>query len=103
MYMVEGEAAGFDSIPTGMYWAIVTMTTVGYGDIHPLTPIGKALASVLMVMGYGIIAVPTGIVTSEITRAGIRPVTTQSCPFCCEEGHDVDAEFCKFCGASLHA
>lgn len=100
MYLLEGEQSGFDSIPAGMYWAIVTMTTVGYGDIAPVTPLGKALASVLMVMGYGIIAVPTGIVTSEITKIG-RPVSTQSCPVCAEEGHDTDATHCKYCGGTL--
>ncbi len=100
MYLLEGEEGGFDSIPASMYWAIVTMTTVGYGDIAPVTPLGKALASVLMVLGYGIIAVPTGIVTSEITKIG-RLVSTQNCPFCSKEGHDPDAVYCKYCGGKL--
>ncbi len=100
MYLVEGEASGFDSIPRSVYWAIVTMTTVGYGDIAPQTLLGQMLASALMVLGYGIIAVPTGIVTVEMTRAA-RAATTQSCPECAAEGHDVDALHCKFCGARL--
>jgi len=100
MYLVEGEKSGFDSIPQGIYWAIVTMTTVGYGDIAPVTWTGKLLASVVMILGYGIIAVPTGIVTVEL--AGVRGrVTTQSCPHCASEGHDPDARFCKHCGTSL--
>lgn len=101
MYLVEGEPSGFNSIPESMYWSIVTMTTVGYGDIAPITPLGKLLASILMVMGYGIIAVPTGIVTSEIAKAGIKPITTQCCPVCSAEGHDQDALYCKFCGGAL--
>ncbi len=101
MYLVEGRASGFDSIPRGMYWAIVTLTTVGYGDISPQTPLGQALASVVMILGYGIIAVPTGIVTVELGRASRRSVTTQACPSCAAEGHDADARFCKYCGARL--
>ncbi|RYC71997.1 ion transporter [Spirosoma sordidisoli] len=103
MYMVEGEENGFDSIPTSIYWAIVTLTTVGYGDLSPQTPWGKALASLVMVMGYGIIAVPTGIVTVEISQAALkaRQATTQSCPVCGSEGHDSDAVFCKYCGNHL--
>ncbi|AKF10427.1 ion transporter [Sandaracinus amylolyticus] len=101
MYLVEGDAAGFDSIPRGMYWAIVTLTTVGYGDISPRTPIGQAIASVLMIGGYGVIAVPTGIVSVELanaTRAGLSP---EACPGCGLEGHDADAGFCKRCGTRL--
>lgn len=102
MYLIEGEDAGFTNIPLGMYWAIVTVTTVGYGDIAPITPIGQILASLLMVMGYGIIAVPTGIVTSEIVQAAKdKPVSTQCCPACSAEGHDVDAVHCKYCGQRL--
>ena len=101
MYLVEGEANGFTSIPTGIYWAIVTMTTVGFGDITPKTPLGQVLASGLMILGYGVIAVPTGIVTSEIVRAGGKQYTTQACPECSREGHDVDASHCKFCGSRL--
>lgn len=102
MYLVEGEASGFDNIPMGMYWAIVTMTTVGFGDIAPQTPLGQLLASILMLMGYGIIAVPTGIVSAEIARANPgAPVSTQSCPVCTGQGHDLDAVHCKFCGSRL--
>ncbi|MDQ4122979.1 MAG: ion transporter [Acidobacteriota bacterium] len=101
MYAIEGEANGFTDIPTSIYWAIVTLTTVGYGDIAPQTPIGKVLASVVMIMGYGIIAVPTGIVTVELSNATRKPVTTQACPVCSEQGHDIDALYCKYCGARL--
>ena len=103
MYLVEGPENGFTSIPKSVYWAIVTLTTVGYGDISPQTPAGQALASVIMIMGYGIIAVPTGIVTVELSRAGQaeRPVSGQSCPACGAEGHDLDAAFCKRCGTRL--
>jgi voltage-gated potassium channel len=102
MYIVEGEENGFTSIPTSIYWAIVTLTTVGFGDITPHTPLGKALASVVMIMGYGIIAVPTGIVTAELTNAGARKrVSNQACPNCSAEGHDPDAVHCKYCGAHL--
>jgi voltage-gated potassium channel len=102
MYLIEGEASGFDSIPTSFYWAIVTMTTVGFGDIAPITAVGRFLASLLMLLGYGIIAIPTGIVTSEIVRAGaLRPVSAQACPSCAAEGHDIDAKHCKFCGHAL--
>jgi voltage-gated potassium channel len=103
MYLIEGEPNGFDSIPRSLYWAIVTMTTVGYGDISPQTPLGQAIAAVVMVLGFAIIAVPTGIVASEMTRAegGRRAVSTQVCPQCSAEGHDPDAEFCKRCGARL--
>ncbi len=101
MYVIEGGRYGFTSIPTGIYWAIVTLTTVGYGDISPQTPAGKLLASAVMLLGYGIIAVPTGIVTTELARATLSEVSTQSCPSCGRDGHDKDAEHCKFCGASL--
>jgi voltage-gated potassium channel len=101
MYMIEGEASGFTSIPQGVYWAIVTLTTVGYGDISPATPLGKALAAVVMILGYGIIAVPTGIVTVELSRAASGRVSTQACESCGAEGHDVDAVHCKYCGAKL--
>ena len=101
MYIVEGEAHGFTSIPVSIYWAIVTMTTVGYGDIAPQTPLGKILASAIMIMGYGIIAVPTGIVSVELAGVARRKVTTQACPDCGAEGHDGDAVHCKFCGAKL--
>ncbi|MFC5407812.1 ion transporter [Larkinella bovis] len=103
MYIIEGEENGFDSIPTSIYWAIVTLTTVGYGDLSPQTPAGKVLASLVMVMGYGIIAVPTGIVTVEISQAArkLNKVSSQACPSCGLEGHDADAVFCKYCGAQL--
>ena len=100
MYVIEGEEHGFTSIPTSMYWAVVTMTTVGYGDIAPRTPLGQLLASLLMILGYGIIAVPTGIVSVELAHAG-RAVSRQACPACGAEGHDVDATHCKYCGARL--
>ena len=104
MYITEGEQNGFTSIPRSIYWAIVTLTTVGYGDIAPKTVLGQALASLIMIMGYGIIAVPTGIVTAEL--AGIRhksAVTAQSCPQCSRQGHDPDASHCKYCGGKLSA
>jgi voltage-gated potassium channel len=101
MYLVEGEASGFTSIPQSMYWAIVTLTTVGYGDIAPQTVVGKLLASVVMILGYGIIAVPTGIVTVELAHARRAPITTEACRDCGKGGHDSDADFCKFCGARL--
>lgn len=100
MHLIEGSASGFDSIPKGMYWAVVTMTTVGYGDVAPQTPLGRFLATLLMLMGYGIIAVPTGIVTAELTRAS-REVSTLACASCSAEGHDPDAIHCKYCGARL--
>ena len=102
MYVVEGPTHGFTSIPLSMYWAVVTLTTVGYGDISPQTPLGQALASLVMILGYGIIAVPTGIVTAELT-AGTRTavVSGQACPACGAEGHDADARFCRRCGAAL--
>jgi voltage-gated potassium channel len=102
MYLIEGEESGFTSIPVGVYWAIVTMTTVGYGDIIPATLLGKTLASVVMVMGYSIIAVPTGIVTAEIVETAVgRKITTRSCPYCTSEGHLIDSRYCKDCGSRL--
>ncbi len=103
MYLIEGEENGFTSIPTSIYWAIVTMTTVGYGDLAPTTVSGKLLASIVMIMGYSIIAVPTGIVTAEIVEgaAASRRITTRSCPGCLSEGHGRDATYCKDCGTSL--
>ena len=101
MYVIEGEAHGFKDIPTSIYWAIVTLTTVGYGDLSPVTPLGKMLASVVMIMGYGIIAVPTGIVTVEMTKSSMKKVTTQACPACGSEGHSYDAKHCKYCGEHL--
>ncbi len=102
MYVIEGERHGFTSIPRSIYWAIVTLTTVGYGDISPKTSVGQALAAVIMIMGYGIIAVPTGIVTVEMSHAmDKKSITTQVCPECSGEGHDYDAVYCKFCGGKL--
>ena len=100
MYIVEGPTNGFDDIPTSMYWAIVTLTTVGYGDLSPKTGLGKFLASAVMILGYAIIAVPTGIVTSELTAAR-RGTSRQACPSCGREGHDEDAKHCKYCGVAL--
>ena len=102
MYLVEGEENGFTSIPLSIYWAVVTLTTVGYGDIAPQTVFGKALASLVMIIGYGIIAVPTGIVTVEMSRLEGNPaVSTQACPQCGKGGHDPDAAHCKHCGSKL--
>ncbi len=101
IYLIEGEENGFTSIPRSIYWAIVTMTTVGYGDISPQTGIGQMVASVIMILGYGIIAVPTGIVTVELSHAVGEEISTQACPECSAEGHDPDAVHCKYCGAKL--
>ena len=101
MYIVEGGKNGFTSIPRSIYWAIVTLTTVGYGDIAPQTNFGQALASMVMILGYAIIAVPTGIVTVEMTSTFGKTVSTQACLECGAEGHDVDARHCKYCGATL--
>ena len=101
MYLVEGAANGFTSIPRSVYWAIVTLTTVGYGDIAPQTSIGQALAAVIMIMGYAIIAVPTGIVTVEISEASRQARQARSCPGCETGGHDGDARYCKRCGEAL--
>lgn len=101
MYIVEGPEHGFTSIPTAMYWAIVTMTTVGYGDLSPVTTLGRLLASALMVLGYAVIAVPTGIMTMELQRAQQRMPRAVTCPRCGRDGHDLDALFCKGCGTAL--
>ncbi|TKK71653.1 ion transporter [Ilyomonas limi] len=102
MYLVEGRQHGFTSIPESIYWAIVTITTVGYGDISPATPLGKLVASLIMLMGYGIIAVPTGIVTNEMVNAvRNKKLHTETCPVCGRESHDADAKYCKYCGAKL--
>jgi len=126
MYIIEDEQAGFTSIPKSVYWAIVTLTTVGYGDISPQTSLGQALASLVMIIGYGILAVPTGIVTAEIALESKkvsneisqlnhnksiknknnyldgRIVSTQVCPHCSAEGHDPDAIYCKYCGGYIN-
>lgn len=101
MYLVEGEVHGFTSIPRSIYWAIVTLTTVGYGDISPATPLGQFLASIIMIMGYAIIAVPTGIVTAEIIHSSNK-TNTQVCPHCLNDSHDNDAVFCKKCGGKIN-
>lgn len=101
IYVIEGPENGFSSIPQCIYWAIVTMTTVGYGDITPHTALGKAFSSIFMIIGYGIIAVPTGIVTTEISKAVLRQENTISCPSCAKEGHDMSAIFCNRCGHKL--
>ena len=99
MYLIESKEAWFTSIPRSIYWAIVTLTTVGYGDIAPQTVLGQMIASFIMIIGYGIIAVPTGIVGAEISKS--KTLSTQSCVNCSEEGHDHDAEYCKYCGEKL--
>jgi voltage-gated potassium channel len=101
MYMIEGERSGFSSIPRSIYWAIVTMTTVGYGDIAPITTLGQSLAAVVMIMGYAIIAVPTGIVSVELAHVTRHHTNTVSCPHCGKEGHDLDAVYCRICGGKL--
>ncbi|MBN1360739.1 MAG: ion transporter [Sedimentisphaerales bacterium] len=101
MYVIEGAENGFTSIPASVYWAVVTLTTVGYGDISPQTSLGQFLAAIVMILGYSIIAVPTGIVTVELSQASRAATTTQACPKCSAEGHDADARYCKFCGAKL--
>jgi len=101
MYVVEGETNGFDSIPRGVYWAIVTVTTVGYGDIAPRSVLGQIIAAAAMIVGYSLIIIPTGIFSVELVQATRRQISTQSCPECTREGHDVDAAFCKHCGAGL--
>jgi voltage-gated potassium channel len=101
MYLVEGPASGFTSIPQSVYWAIVTLTTVGYGDVAPESPLGKGIAATLMIMGYGIIAVPTGIVTLELDRASRASGRRRVCRGCGVDRHDADATFCKHCGTAL--
>jgi voltage-gated potassium channel len=100
MYIIEGPENGFTSIPVSVYWAVVTLTTVGYGDISPKTPLGRTFSFFIMLLGYGIIAIPTGIVTSEMMSPK-KTITTRTCSFCCREGHDPDAKFCKYCGKPL--
>ena len=104
LYLIEGESSGFTSIPRAMYWAIVTMTTVGYGDIAPATTLGQVAAAGLMILGYAIIAVPTGIVSVELAKLNpLSKVSTQACLVCSREGHDRDASYCKYCGSALYA
>ncbi|MDX5346074.1 MAG: ion transporter [Hymenobacteraceae bacterium] len=101
MFLIEGRENGFTSIPTSIYWTIVTLTTVGYGDISPQTPLGQALASLVMIMGYGIIAVPTGIVTVELSNVGRKEISTIPCPNCNKRSHEAGAHFCSNCGYQL--
>lgn len=103
MYVIEGPRHGFTSIPFAIYWAIATLTTVGYGDIVPKTDVGRLLASIIMLLGWGILAVPTGIVTAEMTAQRFKPrwITGERCRACGIEGHEEDAEYCRTCGAQL--
>ncbi|RKZ34015.1 ion transporter [bacterium] len=101
MYLIEGAEHGFSNIPKSIYWAVVTMTTVGYGDISPQTPLGQFLSMIVMILGYAIIAVPTGIISFDIMKTIQDKVSTQVCPECSREGHDSDAKYCKFCGSKL--
>ena len=100
MYLIEGQESGFTSIPAGVYWAIVTITTVGFGDITPQTPWGQLVASICMLMGYAVIAVPTGIVSAQIARLD-GDDTTDACPGCGAHGHLPDADYCRKCGEKL--
>ncbi|WP_073032800.1 ion transporter [Desulfosporosinus lacus] len=101
MYLIEGETSGFDSIPISVYWTIVTLTTVGFGDITPITPLGRVVASLLMLLGYGVIAVPTGIVSSELARTRSTKGNGRTCPSCSIIIEDEDANYCKNCGQEL--
>ncbi len=101
MYVIEGADNGFTSIPAGIYWAIVTLTTVGYGDISPQTGLGQTLAACIMIIGYSIIAVPTGIISAEVGRSSVRKQYSKTCPSCQTEDHDPDAVHCKHCGSTL--
>ncbi|MHC5209482.1 MAG: ion transporter [Planctomycetota bacterium] len=101
MYLIEGPEHGFTSIPQGIYWAVVTVTTVGYGDVSPATPLGKAVAVLVMLVGYSILIIPGGIISAEWASARSRSIGTQACPDCSREGHDTDAAHCKFCGGRL--
>ncbi len=107
MYMVEGGSNdGFDSIPRSIYWAIVTLTTVGYGDISPITPLGQFIAACIMILGYAVIAVPTGIISAEMVNTMKEEgseISTQACRYCGHDGHDYDAVHCKYCGEKIHA
>jgi len=101
MYLIEGQEHGYTSIPRGVYWAIVTLTTVGYGDITPVTTVGQVISSVVMIMGYGIIAVPTGIYAAELRDIAIQRRSRIVCPECAKSGHEDHAKFCNKCGANL--
>ena len=101
LYAVEGPENGFTSIPKGIYWAVITITTVGYGDMVPHTPLGQMIATVVMLVGYSVLAVPTGIVTSELVVQLQRQQTERRCPACERRGHEQDAKYCRHCGAQL--
>ena len=101
MYFIEGKEHGFTSIPRGMYWAIVTLTTVGYGNIAPATALGQVVAAAAMILGYSLIIIPTGIFSMELIQAQQRDVGTQCCTHCSREGHDTDAVYCKYCASRL--
>ncbi len=104
MYMIEGQENGFTNIPKSIYWAIVTLTTVGFGDIAPQTPLGQLISSIIMILGYSIIAIPTGIVSSEISKTSeTLDTNTQSCPNCLKEKHAKNAIYCYHCGSTLIA
>lgn len=103
MFVIEGPANGFTSIPISIYWAVITITTVGYGDITPHTPLGQALATLVMVTGYSVIAVPTGIITAELSHEMQRTKTIIRCPNCTKSSHDNDANYCKYCSAQLNS
>lgn len=104
MYIVEGEANGFTNIPKSIYWAIVTLTTVGFGDITPQTPLGQLIASIIMILGYAIIAIPTGIVSSEMTKSNQElQENTQVCTNCSKDYHKEKAKFCFHCGSLLNS
>lgn len=101
MYLVEGKESSFSSIPQSIYWAVATVTTVGYGDIVPTSVLGKTISVVLMIFGYGIIAVPTGIVSVELANVSRKVEFTRSCPYCTREGHRSGAKYCDDCGQKL--
>jgi voltage-gated potassium channel len=103
MYVIEGPENGFTSIPKSIYWALSTITTVGYGDIVPRTELGRALASIVMLIGWGILAVPTGIVTAEMTVQSLGRAAGERCTECNATGHAADATYCRRCGARLPA
>jgi len=100
MYLVEGPSNGFTSIPQSVYWAITTLTSTGYGDTVPQTPLGKMLAIFIMIMGYSLIIVPTGIITNQLVKS--TEISTQACPYCSKDGHDSNAKHCKYCGTELN-
>ena len=103
MYLIEGGTnEGFANIPLSIYWAVVTLTTVGYGDITPASALGQFISAIIMIIGYAIIAVPTGIVTGELIKRKRSVINTQACRFCGAEGHDDDAKHCKYCGELLN-